>query len=152
DHPAVKLVVIDPASAFAGRAGTDGHKDAELRALLGPLADLAAQCRVTILLVAHVGKRDCARAVHRVLGSVAWVNAVRSAWIVAEREGDEGRRLFLPVKANLAPRQKGLVYQLVPLDGAEQELALAGCTELRDEDRGRLAAQLYRVRWLGETD
>jgi hypothetical protein len=80
------------------------------------------------------------------------VNASRAAWLVAERKEDAGKRMFLPAKANLAPRRKGLVYQLVPLDRAEQDLALAGCTDLGEEDRRRLAAQLYRVRWLGETE
>jgi putative DNA primase/helicase len=151
-NPDVRLVVIDPASAFAGRAGIDGHKDAELRALLGPLTEVSARFAVTTILVAHLGKNECARAVRRILGSVAWVNAVRAAWVVAEREEDNGQRLLLPVKANLAPRRRGLVYQLVPLGEAEQERALAGYADLAGEDRQRLKSQLYHVVWLGETD
>jgi hypothetical protein len=120
-NPNIRLFIIDPASAFAGLAGCDGHKDAELRGLLGPLTDVAARHAVTGLLVAHLGKNEMARARARILGSVAWVNAVRAAWIVAEREEDGGKRLLLPVKANLAPRRCGLVYQLIPLSGAEQD-------------------------------
>ncbi|HTU88473.1 MAG TPA: AAA family ATPase, partial [Gemmataceae bacterium] len=151
-HPNIRLVVIDPASAFAGLAGIDGHKDAELRALLGPLTEIAARYEVTVILVAHLGKHEATRAVRRVLGSVAWVNAVRAAWIVAEREEDGGKRLLLPVKANLAPRRRGLVYQLIPLSAPEQDLALAGIDGLTGEDLDRLKHQLFRVAWLGETD
>jgi hypothetical protein len=152
EHPDVRLVVIDPAGAFAGRAGIDGHKEAELRALLAPLAELAAAAAVTVLLVAHVGKRDCARAAQKVLGSVAWVNAVRPAWVVAPSERDADVRLFLPVKANLAPRRAGRTYRLEALPEADQERALAGCADLTEEDRRRLARQLYRPVWLGDTD
>src|SRR5262249_31552016 len=49
-RPGVKLIVIDPAGAYIGRTGIDDHKDSELRALLGPLAELAARRQVTILL------------------------------------------------------------------------------------------------------
>ncbi len=151
-NPAVRLVIIDPASAFAGLAGIDGHKDAELRALLGPLTDVVARYCVTILLVAHLGKSESAKAVRRVLGSVAWVNAVRAAWIVAERAEDEGKRLLLPVKSNLAPHRRRLIYQLMPLSETQQDLVLAGCTDLAADDRHHLKQQLFRVTWLGETD
>jgi hypothetical protein len=107
---------------------------------------------VTIILVVHVGKNETSQAVRRVLGSVAWVNAVRAAWIVAEREEDAGKRLLLPLKGNLAPRRRGLMYQLMPLSEAEQNLALAGIKGLAAEDFDRLKRQLFRVAWFGETD
>jgi hypothetical protein len=150
-NPEVRLVILDPASAFAGLAGIDGHKDSELRALLGPLTDVAAHRNATFLFVAHLGKSETARAVSRVLGSVAWVNAVRSAWIVAEREEDGDKRLLLPIKANLSPGRCGLAYRLIPLSAPEQDLALAGI-DLPAEDSDRLKKQLFRVAWLGETD
>lgn len=149
-NPAVKLVIVDPASAFAGRAGIDGHKDTELRSILGPLSDLAAKYAVTILLVAHIGKADASKAVRRVLGSVAWVNAVRAAWIVAEGEGEQ--RLFLPIKSNLTARRLGLRYSLVPLSEPEEAAVLMQCDHLEADDLEALRQQLYRVEWLGETD
>jgi hypothetical protein len=132
---AIRLIIIDPASAFAGLAGIDGHKDADLRALLGPLADIAACFGVTILLVAHLGKNETSKAVSRVLGSVGWVNAPRSVMIVAEHEEDGDTRLLLSIKKNLAPHGRGLIYKLVPLSETEQDLALTGCTDLSADDR-----------------
>src|SRR5262249_40576800 len=34
DYPDIRLVIIDPAGAYIGKAGVDDHKDSELRALL----------------------------------------------------------------------------------------------------------------------
>lgn len=149
-NPAVKLVIVDPASAFAGRAGIDGHKDAELRSILGPLSDLAAKYAVTILLVAHIRKADAGKAVRCVLGSVAWVNAVRAAWIVVEGEGEQ--RLFLPIKSNLTVRRLGLRYCLLPLSEPDEAAVLMQCEHLEADDLEALRQQLYRVEWLGETD
>jgi hypothetical protein len=147
------LIIIDPASAFAGRAGIDGYKDAEVRALLAPMSELAARFGVTILLIAHIGKGETIKAAQRILGSVAWKNVVRSVWMAAEREEDGGKRMLLPAKANLAPEQKGVLYQLLSLDEQEQEQAVEGYAgELSEEDRALIKKQLFHVRWMGTTD
>jgi len=52
-HPDVRLIVIDPLSAYLG--GTDSHSNAEIRGLLSPLAALAARCEVAVLAVTHQG-------------------------------------------------------------------------------------------------
>ncbi len=56
------------------------------------------------------GKID---AMMRVMGSVAWVNAVRSAHIIAKDPNDPNRRLFIPMKNNVGREQKGLAYRIV---------------------------------------
>ena len=75
-RPGVRLVVIDPAGAYIGKAGCDDHRDSDLRALLGPLAELAARRGVTVLLVKHLNKGVAARAVNKVGGSTGYVNSV----------------------------------------------------------------------------
>src|SRR5205814_1078857 len=47
-----KLVVIDPVSAYLG--GKDGHRNDEIRALLSPLAKLASECAVAVIMVTHM--------------------------------------------------------------------------------------------------
>ena len=52
--PETRLIIIDPVSAYMGK--TDSHKNAEVRAVLDPLASLAQEHRVSILLVTHLNK------------------------------------------------------------------------------------------------
>jgi hypothetical protein len=150
-NPGIRLLIIDPATAFAGLAGVDGHKDAELRALLGPLSDAAAAHDLTIVLVVHLSKRQDVGVVEKVMGSVAWVNSVRMAWVVMPAPSPHKEKLFLPIKSNLTKDACGFGYRIVGLDGSEKELALAG-VNLGADDKEVLGSQLYRVAWLGRSD
>jgi len=47
-----------------------------------------------------------------VMGSLAYTAAARAAWAVAKDRDDPARRLFLPIKCNLAPDPSGLAYRL----------------------------------------
>ncbi len=146
-NPGVRLVVIDPAGAYIGRTGVDDHKDSELRALLGPLAELAAKRNVAVILVKHLNKGTGAKAVNKVGGSVGYVNAVRAAFVVAPHPDDEGRKLLLPLKFNLAPKPAGVTFRLEPLPEAEREAIAGRFAELDEADRRRLADQLFRPVW-----
>jgi hypothetical protein len=150
-RPGIRLVIIDPAGAYVSKSGVDDYNDSELRSLLGPLAELAARCQVTILLVKHLVKGATARAVHKVGGSAGYVNAVRSAYLVAPDPEDDARKLFLPLKVNLGPKPSGLAYQMKGLNALEQRDILdTYCGHLDEADRDRLACQLFRIHWLGE--
>ena len=106
---AIKLLVIDPLSAFLGDR-VDSHKDASVRGVLGPLCQLAEKHNIAVVGVMHLNKRD-AKAIHRVIGSIAFVAAARAAWLVTADEDDASRRLFLPIKNNLADTS-GLAYRI----------------------------------------
>jgi hypothetical protein len=151
-HPGIRLVVIDPAGAFIGNTGIDDHKDSDLRALLGPLAEVAARKAVTILLIKHLSKGAHPKAVARVGGSTGYINTVRAAFLVAPDRDDEATKYFVPLKFNLAPKPSALAYQLVPLTPDEQRPVLDLCTKLKSEDRQRLGEQLFRVEWRGPAD
>lgn len=110
-EPEIRLIVIDPISAFLGQ--TDSHSNAEVRALLHPLSELATAHRVALLLVAHLNKgTNSSKAVYRLNGSLAFPAAARVVWLVCRDQADAQRRLFLPVKNNLADDQKGLAFQI----------------------------------------
>ncbi len=106
----VALVVIDPITAYLG--STDSHKNADIRALLAPLGDLAARHEVAIVGVSHLNKGSNTQALMRVSGSLAFVAAARAAWLVAEDPHDKARRLFLPMKNNLGPDASGLSFRI----------------------------------------
>jgi hypothetical protein len=150
-RPEVRLVVIDPAGAYIGRAGCDDHKDSELRALLGPLSEMANRRRVTVLIVKHINRNTNAKAVHRVTGSAGYVNTVRAAFLVTP-DPDNDRRLCLPLKANLSSEARGFAFRPQPVASDEAEVILDAFPDLEGEDRLRLAAQLFRLEWLGAVD
>lgn len=109
--PEVRLIVIDPISAYCG--STDSHNNAEVRALLAPLADLAGRHRVAVLAVTHLSKSGGPKAVYRAMGSLAFAAASRAVWAIVKDPDDPLRRLFLPAKLNLGEEPTGLAYRVV---------------------------------------
>jgi len=110
DNPDTRLVIIDPISAFTGKV--DSHKNADVRLLLAPLADLAGRHQVSVLSVTHLSKSGATKAVYRAMGSLAFAAAARAVWAVTKDPNDPQRRLFLPAKLNLAQNPDGLAYRI----------------------------------------
>ncbi|MGB8437184.1 MAG: AAA family ATPase [Burkholderiales bacterium] len=106
----VTLVVIDPISAYLG--GTDSHVNADVRALLAPLSEVAARHSVAIAAVSHLNKSGSQQSLLRVTGSLAFVAAARAAYIVARHPDDASRRVITPVKNNLGDDQTGYGYRI----------------------------------------
>jgi hypothetical protein len=106
----VALIVIDPITAYLGR--TDSHKNAEVRAVLAPLAAMAAERGAGIICVSHFSKAGATEALLRVMGSLAFTAAGRSGYMVAKDPEDETRRLFLPLKNNIAEPRPGLAFRI----------------------------------------
>ncbi len=102
------LVIIDPITAYLGTTGS--HKNAEIRALLSPLAELAGRYGAAVVAVSHFNKNANTEALMRVTGSLAFVAAARAAYVVAKDPENEARRLFLPLKNNLGNDQTGLAF------------------------------------------
>jgi hypothetical protein len=149
-RPDIKLVVIDPAGAYIG-PGVDDHRDSELRALLGPLAELAARRGVTILLVKHFSKAPTAKAVSKISGSTGYVNSVRAAFVVLP-DDEPDRALFLPVKFNIGRRPKGRAFRRVSLSAEAVDTILQPFDELTADDRRRIGETVFSLSWEGEVD
>jgi len=107
------LVTIDPISAYLD--GTDSHKNAEVRALLSPLSDLAERFKVAIIAVTHLNKGS-GNAIYRSIGSIAFTAAARSVIGVTKDRDDPSRRLVLPVKNNLGCDTLGMAYRIETAD------------------------------------
>lgn len=108
-----RLVVIDPITAYLG--GTDSHKNAEIRGLLAPLGAIAERHRVAVVAVTHLNKSGSGPAIYRAMGSLAFAAAARAAWAVSKDNADDGRRLLLPIKNNIAPDAGGLAFRIEAL-------------------------------------
>jgi RecA-family ATPase len=106
----VAAVVIDPIAAYLG--DVDSHRNAEVRALLAPLSELAAQHGTAIIGVSHLNKSAGTEALMRVTGSLAFVAAARAAYLVAQDPENPARRLFLPMKNNIGPDSAGLAFRI----------------------------------------
>jgi putative DNA primase/helicase len=107
------LVVIDPLTAFAG--GADSYKDAEVRGLLAPLAQVAERYGPAIVGVMHLRKGQADTALQRASGSIAWGAAARSVFAVGtdpQAEDGTAERHVLPVKHNLCPAPEGVTFSL----------------------------------------
>ena len=148
ENPGIRLIVVDPATAFVGAAKVDDHRDSDLRSLLGPIAEIAAEFDVTFLLICHLNKGGGGghKAAGRVLGGVGYVNAARAVFLLVEDPEDRTRRLILPIKANLSSNRQGVAFRLKSLE-AEEAAAAVAKMDLPEADRADVALSLYRVAW-----
>ncbi len=145
----ILFISIDPAGAYVGKAGVNEHKDADLRAVLGPLSETANQSGAAIMLVKHLNKTANVSAVQRVSGSTGYVNACRYVYMIAADPDDPERRLMLPIKANiLKAGGMGLAFRMAPLDPAEARVVLTQrWADLPADDLEGLSKQLFRQTW-----
>jgi putative DNA primase/helicase len=108
------LVIIDPISSYMGKI--DSHKNSEVRGALEPVSEMAERMKVAILSITHFSKTGSGstnKALHRFIGSIAFVGAPRAAFAVIEDADNEGRILVLHAKNNMAAKPQGLAYRLL---------------------------------------
>ena len=142
------LVIIGPITSYLGKA--DSYGNVELRSVLQPLGKMATRLRVTVIANTHLSKASAGSANSRVIGSVAFVNHARAAFIVTADAEDRGKRLFLPSKTNLGRPREGLTYRIADTapprawpDGlGDMDLLceMGGCPRHHERGRGRSCA------------
>jgi hypothetical protein len=159
-----RMVIIDPVTAYL--ADTDTHRDADVRTVLAPLADLAAEYDCAIVYVMHLRKGSADRAIYRAGGSIAFIGAARSALLVGRDPDDPSRRAVAHIKSNLSPLAPTVGFDIVggrfwwvgevdltadrmlaPAAGEEERTALAEAVEWLREylaEGPRPAPEVYR--------
>jgi hypothetical protein len=108
--PDLRVIFLDPITAYLGRV--NANNNAEVRAVLSPLAALAARHDIAIVATNHFNKRQDLSYLYRGLGSTAFVAQARSAWGVLTDKNDEEIRMLCPIKSNYCIRPTGLKYRI----------------------------------------
>ena len=109
----VVLVIFDPLNAYlGGRGRVDTFRNNEVRAVLGPMSDLAAEFKVAVLGLLHFNKKnDVTNVMLRISDSLAFVAVARAVYAVIADDENQ-RKLMVRAKNNLAPNSsdKTLAY------------------------------------------
>ncbi len=106
-------VLIDPINGFLP-SSIDPHKDASIRRVLAPLANLAERHGVAIIAVRHWKKGAGGSALDRGIGSVGYNAAARSVLCCGydPEDPEKQRRVLASVKTNLGVRPSSLSYSI----------------------------------------
>jgi DNA repair protein RadA/Sms len=108
----VNLVQIDPISAYLGHGKVDSYRTTDVRAVLAPLVDLAAELKIAIVGILHFNKKiDVTNALLRISDSLAFGATARHVYGVVN-DAEHKRKLFVRAKNNLAAgNDKALAYR-----------------------------------------
>jgi putative DNA primase/helicase len=105
----VRLLIVDPVSPNGGKADT--HRNSEVRTMLAPLTELAAESQFAVVGINHLTKGG-GKAVYRGMGSIAFNAAARAVVNFYRDPEDEDRRLIVTTKMNLTAESCGLAYRI----------------------------------------
>jgi hypothetical protein len=141
------LVIVDPLMAYLGN-GVNAHRDQDCRRALLPLAAMAHEIGVAVVIVRHLNKGTGASPIYRGGGSIGIIGAARSGLLVAKDPDVPDRRILASTKCNLAPLPPSLAYDLSTADNGALRIGWMGpsphtaesllAAPKDDEDRGAL--------------
>ncbi|MBI4491368.1 MAG: AAA family ATPase [Chloroflexi bacterium] len=145
-----RLVIVDPLMAYLP-SGSNSYRDQDVRRVLAPLAVLAAELDVAVVVIRHLNKMAGGNPLYRGGGSIGIIGAARSGLLVAPDpdQPDGARRILASTKSNLSEPPPALAYHLeavasgavrVVWEGAVQHTASSLLAQSADgEERGALA-------------
>ncbi|WP_082701599.1 AAA family ATPase [Novosphingobium sp. FSW06-99] len=116
DYPP-ELAIIDPLPPFMSEE-TNTYKATEVRSFMQPLALLAREMNIAILLVRHLRKGGSAFAIEAGQGSIDFIAAVRSGLIVFPHRIDPNTKVFAHPKANWSKPGPSLTFEIEAREGA----------------------------------
>ena len=107
----VKLVLIDPISAYLGVGKVDSYRTTDVRAVLAPVTKLAREFRSVFIGIMHFNKKvDVTNALLRISDSLAFGATARHVYAVID-DAENKRKLLVKGKNNLSePYQQALAF------------------------------------------
>lgn len=110
------LAIIDPLSAFIPES-VDMYRANESRGFMRPLAMLARDMNIAILVVRHLRKASTDSAIQRGQGSMDFIASVRSGLAVLAHPNDPDTRVFTQTKANYSKCGPSITFEVTATDG-----------------------------------
>ena len=104
----VVAIEIDPVTAYlgTGKNGVDSFRDTDVRAVLGPLVQLADDLRIAIVAIMHFNKKsDVTNALLRISNSLAFGGVARHVFAITKDTANAPRRLMSRAKNNIASEE-----------------------------------------------
>jgi AAA domain len=114
-HHGSILAVIDPLSAFIPET-VDMYRANESRGFMRPLAMLAREMNIAIVVVRHLRKASTDSAIQRGQGSMDFIASVRSGLAVLGHPSDPETRVFAQTKANYSKTGPTIAFEVQAID------------------------------------
>jgi hypothetical protein len=108
----VGLLIIDPIMALLGNS-VDSYRDQDVRKVTTPLARLAEELNLAILIVRHPNKGSSNNALLRGGGSMAFIGSARVGWVVGKHPDNPDIRVLAISKSNIGTMDASLEFSLV---------------------------------------
>ena len=108
-----RLVVIDP--LIRSLAQTAHSSDADTRAVIEPLADLAARHHVAVVATYQAARTATGFAIQKMIAKLS-PGAARTVWAILPDDDSPRRRLFLPVKNIVSEPSTPWAFSITPSD------------------------------------
>jgi hypothetical protein len=105
-----KLLIMDPIQAYLG-ADVDMHRANEIRPVMSRLEAIAEKHSCAVVLIGHMNKSG-KKAQYKGLGSIDITAAARSVLFVGRRDNDKQKRCLIPIKSNLAPEGRAVLFSV----------------------------------------
>ncbi len=125
-----QLLVISPLGAFLD-PNILGICEQSVRQVLSPLSRLAEKHKCAVKLVRHLNKYRTSHAIYRGGGSIGFIAACRSGWLVGNDPEAPERRVLAQVKNNLAPPQLSLAFEIREHESGHPVIAWQGVSPWR---------------------
>src|SRR5262249_15094482 len=102
----VHAVMVDPLNAYFGHGRINIFRDDQVRSVLGPFTELAAELNIAVIALAHFNKKtDVENILLRLSNSLAFAAAARAVYGVVYDDMNK-RTLVVRGKNNITTRDK----------------------------------------------
>jgi putative DNA primase/helicase len=107
----MRLLIVDPMDGFFGDSDTNSNE--QVRQALDAICQLAEKESFAIIGIKHLNKGRV-DAQYKVGGSIAFTAKARAVYMTAKKQ--DGTKVFLPLKNNLAKDTGGFYYSITEVD------------------------------------